>query len=224
MFSSPGRPSSAPTPSSRQDFNEAPSRSRSPVNDPDPTSASRVSGTPPNTLRDGGRRGRQGRPDGKGRHPRAQDRGPQLPPQPAQVGTAAWPADLSHQRQSFTWWAGASGIQDSGPPLHDPREHRGQALLPLTDAGGGYGRQARVALHPIRGVGPAPPPSLTLTICLTCGQPILQPAGQPPTPGTQPLPVGSSHQAAAERIGWRYLQAAISQLQSHPRTARDLGR
>ena len=191
MFSSPGRPSSAPTPSSRQDFNEAPSRSRSPANDSDPTSVSRAAGTPSPAHREGERRVRQGRPEGKGRHPRAQDPGPQLPPRPAQAGPGAWPADLSHQRQTFTWWTGAPGVQDVGSPLQDTRDHGGQVLLPFTDGRGRYGRPVRGALRPRCGLGPAPPSSLTLTICLTCGQPILQPAGQPPPPGTQPHPTNS---------------------------------
>ena len=195
MFSSPGRPSSAPTPSSRQDYNEtAPSRSRSPATDSGPTSAARASGAPPHNLSGSERRTRPGRPEGKGRHPRAHNPGPRLPPQAALAGPVAWSADPQGQRQSFTWWAGASMTPGTGPHHHDPRDHRDQAILPITDGRGWPVRPARGALHPMRGGSSAPPSSLTLTICLTCGQPILQPAGQPPTPGTQPLPMGSSRQ------------------------------
>ena len=225
MFSSPGRPSSAPTPSSRQDYNEtAPSRSRSPATDSGPTSAARASGTPPHTRSGTERRTRLGRPEGKGRHPRAHTPGSRLPPQAAQAGLAAWSADPQGQRQSFTWWAGASMTPGTGSHHHDPRDHRDQAILPITDGRGWPERSVRGALHPRSGVSSAPPSSLTLTICLTCGQPILQPAGQPPTPGTQPFPLGSSRQALAERIGWRYLQTAIGQLQTDPCRALDLMR
>ena len=225
MFSSPGRPSSAPTPSSRQDYNEtAPSRSRSPATDSGPTSAARASGTPPHTRSGTERRTRLGRPEGKGRHPRAHTPGSRLPPQAAQAGLAAWSADPQGQRQSFTWWAGASMTPGTGPHHHDPRDHRDQAILPITDGRGWPRRPTRGALHPPHGGSSAPPSSLTLTICLTCGQPILQPAGQPPTPGTQTLPMGSSRQALAERIGWRYLQTAIGQLQTGPHRALALAR
>ena len=225
MFSSPGRPSSAPTPSSRQDYTEtAPSRSRSPATDSGPTSAARASGAPPHNLSGSERRTRPGRPEGKGRHPRAHNPGQRHPPQAAQAGSAAWTADPQGQRQSFTWWAGTSMTPETGNHRHDPRDHRGQAILPITDGRGWPVRPARGALHPLREGSSAPPSSLTLTICLTCGQPILQPAGQPPTPGTQPLPMGSSRQALAERIRWRYLQRAIGQLQTDPCRALDLVR
>ena len=225
MFSSPGRPSSAPTPSSRPEYNEtAPSRSRSPATDSGPTSAARASGTPPHTRSGTERRTRLGRPEGKGRHPRAHTPGSRLPPQAAQAGLAAWSADPQGQRQSFTWWAGASMTPGTGPHHHDPRDHRDQAILPITDGRGWPERTLQGALHPGSGASSAPPSSLTLTICLTCGQPILQPAGHPPTPGTQPLPLGSSRQALAERIGWRYFQTALSQMQTDPRRALDLVR
>ena len=225
MFSSPGRPSSAPTPSSRPDYNEtAPSRSRSPAMDSGPTSGAQASGTPPHTRSGNERRTRLGRPEGKGRHPRTYTPESRLPHRAAQAGLAAWSADPQGQRQSFTWWAGASMTPGTGPHPHDPRDHRDQAILPITDGRGWPERPVRGALHPRSGVSSAPPSSLTLTICLTCGQPILQPAGQPPTPGTQPLPMGSSRQALAERIGWRYLQTALRQMQTDPCRALDLVR
>ena len=223
MLSSPGRPSSAPTPSSRPDYNEtAPSRSRSPAMDSGPTSGAQASGAPLHTRSGIERRTRLGRPEGKGRHPRAYTPESRLPHRAAQAGLAAWSADPQGQRQSFTWWAGASMTPGTGPHPHDPRDHRDQAILPITDGRGWPERPVRGALHPRSGVSSAPPSSLTLTICLTCGQPILQPAGQPPTPGTQPLPMGSSRQALAERIGWRYFQTALRQMQTDPFRALDL--
>ena len=223
MFSSPGRPSSVPTPSSCQDYNvTAPSRSRSPATDSGPTSAERAPGTPPHTRSGTERRTRLGRPEGKGRYSRAHTPGSRLPPQAARAGLAAWSADPQGQRQSFTWWAGASMTPGAGPHHHDPLVQRDQAILPITDRRGWPELSVRGAPHPRSGVSPALPPSLTLTICLTCGQPILQPAGQPPTPGTQPLPMGSSRQALVERIGWRYFQTALRQMQTDPRRTLDL--
>ena len=97
-------------------------------------------------------------------------------------------------------------------------------MLRITDGRGWSRRPALGATHTPHGGSSAPPPFLTVTICLTCGQPILQAARQQPTPGTQPLPAGSSRQALAERIGWRYLQTAVSQLQTDPYRALDLVR
>ena len=225
MLSSPGRPSSAPTPSSRIDYTEtAPSRSRSPARDPGQTPGAHTSGTPPHTRSGNERRPRLGRPAGMGRHPRAYTPEPRPPHRAAQAGLAAWPTDPQGQRQSFTWWAGASMTPGDGPPPHDPRGHRAQAILPITEGRGWPERTLRGALDPRSGPSSVPPSSLTLTICLTCGQPILQPAGHPMTPGTQPLPVGSSRQALAERIGWRYFQTALSQMQTDPRRTLDLVR
>ena len=165
MFSSPGRPSSAPTPSSRPDYNEtAPSRSRSPATDSGPTSAARASGTPPHTRSGTERRTRLGRPEGKGRHPRAHTPGSRLPPQAAQAGLAAWSADPQGQRQSFTWWAGASMTPGTGIHHHDLRDHRGQTILPITDGRGWPRRPALGAIHHPHGGSSAPPPSLTVTI------------------------------------------------------------
>ena len=225
MFSSPGRPSSAPTPSSRPDYNEtAPSRSRSPAMDSGPTSGAQASGAPLHTRSGIERRTRLGRPEGKGRHPRAYTPESRLPHRAAQAGLAAWSADPQGQRQSFTWWAGASMTPGTGPHPHDPRDHRDQAILPITDGRGWPERTLQGALHPGSGASSAPPSSLTLTICLTCGQPILQAAGQPSIPGTQPLPAGSSRRALAERIGWRYLQTAVDQLQTDTYRALDIAR
>ena len=225
MLSSPGRPSSAPTPSSRLDYTEtAPSRSRSPARDPGQTLGAQTSGTPPHTRSGNERRPRLGRPEGKGRHPRAYTPESRIPHRAAQAGLAAWPTDPQGHRQSFTWWAGASMTPGAGPPPHGPREHRTQAILPITDGRGWPERTLRGALDSQSGPSSAPPSSMTLTICLTCGQPILQPAGHPPTPGTQPLPVGSPRQALAERIGWRYFQTALSQMQTDPRRTLELVR
>ena len=220
MFSSPGRPSSAPTPSSRT----APSRSRSPAADPGTAATARASGESPRPHGGGDRRIRPGRPEGTGRHPRAHNPVQRHPHRAAQAGAVSWMADPHGQRQSFTWWSGTTATPDTENPRLDPRDHGGRAILPITDGRGWPRRPALGAIHPPHGGSSAPPPSLTVTICLTCGQPILQPAGQPPTPGTQTLPAGSSRQALAERIGWRYLQTAVSQLQTDPYRALDLVR
>ena len=50
---------------------------------------------------------------------------------------------------------------------------------------------------------------MTVTICLTCGQPVLQPTDHQQIPGTQTLPVSAPHHELAERIGWRCLQTAL---------------
>ena len=220
MFSSPGRPSSAPTPSSRT----VPSRSRSPAADPGTATTDRTAGESARLHGGGERRLRPGRPDGTGRHPRDHTPIHRHPQRATQAGAVSWMTDPHRQRQSFTWWSGTTATSETENSRIDPRDLSGRALLPITDGRGWPRRPGIGATLPPQGGGSSPAPPLTVTICLTCGQPILQAAGQPSIPGTQPLPAGSSRRALAERIGWRYLQTAVDQLQTDPYRALDIAR
>ena len=114
--------------------------------------------------------------------------------------------DIGRQRQCFTWWTGLT-TQPTSWPMQDPlASPAGPMTISRTPAQTSLPAEyARLRNH--QPVSHAP--QMTVTICLTCGQPILQPTDHQQIPGTQILPASAPHHELAERIGWRCLQTAL---------------
>jgi len=114
--------------------------------------------------------------------------------------------DIGGQRQCFTWWTGMT-LPPSPWELHDPTLPP-TGHLPISRAP----TATSLSADSMR-TRPSPTTSartqMTVTICLTCGQPILQQTNHPQIPGTQILPTGTRHHDLAASIGWRYLQTAL---------------
>ena len=216
MYLAPGNPSSAPVPTS---VAVPGTRSRSPTRHGlhGSTTPTRDSGLPttgadrsrspaalrvlePPARRMGGKGSGRGRVSPRIRNPHS--------------------ADIGGQRQRFTWWTGLTNQTASWTahdPLQSPTMH-----LPISRT------QATTSLAADYMRLPNPPtaaagPHMAVMICLTCGQPILQPTDQRQIPGTQILPASAPHHELAERIGWRYLQTAMRYTaQGQQDRARDL--
>ena len=195
MYLAPGHPSSPPVPTSAAVPGTRADGSAAPTRDPGLPGLDHGRSRSPAAGRRNDPSARRPGPKGSGRGrigPRIRN--------PHSLG------DIGGQRQSFTWWTGMTA-QPTSWLGHDPLT---PSMGPLPISRTPAQTSLPVDIARLRNHQPSPADQqLTVTICLTCGQPILQSTVHQQLPGTQILPASAPQHELAERIGWRYLQTAL---------------